>query len=86
MATDEIRYIPYPEAVMIHVELMRLEEKTRYGVFNRGLIESALARPQQAAAYEEADIFQSESETPHSLARRINSTVSTTTCILSSTP
>ena len=57
MATDERRYISYPEAVLIHIELMRLEGETRYGVFDRGLIESALARPQQAAAYEEADIF-----------------------------
>lgn len=57
MATNETRYISYPEAVLIHVELMRLEGETRYGVFDRGLIESALARPQQAAAYEEADII-----------------------------
>lgn len=57
MATDETRYLSYPEAVLIHVELMRLEGETRYGVFDRRLIESALACPQQAAAYEEADII-----------------------------
>ena len=57
MATDEVRYISDPEAVLIHVELMRLEGESRYGVFDRGLIESVLARPQQAAAYEGADII-----------------------------
>jgi death-on-curing protein len=36
---------------------MRLERETRYGVFDRRLVESALARPQQAAAYEAADII-----------------------------
>jgi death-on-curing protein len=57
MATDRIRYISYPEAVLIHIELMRLEGEIRYGVFERRLVESALARPQQAAAYEAADII-----------------------------
>ncbi len=57
MATDETRYISYTEAVLIHMELMRLEGEVRYGVFDRTLIGSALARPQQAAAYEEADII-----------------------------
>ncbi|MCI0392513.1 MAG: hypothetical protein MOB07_27595 [Acidobacteria bacterium] len=56
MATETARYITYPEAVLIHIELMRLEDEVRYGVFDRELIESALARPRQAAAYESADI------------------------------
>ena len=57
MATDRTRYISYAEAVLIHIELMRLERETRYGVFDRRLVEAALARPQQAAAYEAADII-----------------------------
>ncbi|MGH9766172.1 MAG: type II toxin-antitoxin system death-on-curing family toxin [Blastocatellia bacterium] len=56
MATETTRYITYPEAVLIHIELMRPEGEIRYGVFDRELIESALARPRQAAAYESADI------------------------------
>ena len=56
MAT-EIRYVSYAEAVFIHVRLMRLVGEERCGVFDRSLIESALARPRQAAAYEGADLF-----------------------------
>ena len=36
---------------------MRRIGETRYGVFNRFLVESALARPQQAAAYYQADLI-----------------------------
>ena len=36
---------------------MRKIGETRFGVFDRDLIESALARPQHAAAYENADII-----------------------------
>src|SRR2546423_14143844 len=36
---------------------MRLLGERRYGVFDRALIESTLARPQQAAAYESADLI-----------------------------
>ena len=61
MATDETRYISYSEAVLIHIELMRLEGEVRYGVFDRRLIESALMRPQQAAAYEAADLIRQTS-------------------------
>ncbi|HEX5083884.1 MAG TPA: type II toxin-antitoxin system death-on-curing family toxin [Blastocatellia bacterium] len=57
MATKPTRYITYPEAVWIHIQLMRLEGEIRYGVFDRELIESALARPRQAAAYEDADVI-----------------------------
>jgi prophage maintenance system killer protein len=52
-----LRYFSYAEAVAEHIELMRGLNETRYGVFERPLIESALARPQQAAAYENADLF-----------------------------
>lgn len=56
MATDPARYLSYTEAVLIHIELMRLLGETRYGVFDRALIESALARPRQAATFDRADI------------------------------
>src|SRR5437762_2945764 len=36
---------------------MRLLGERRYGVFDRALVESALARPQQAAAFENADLM-----------------------------
>jgi death-on-curing protein len=56
VATDGVVYLSYEEAVLAHIELMRYLGETRYGVFDRTLIESALARPRQAAAYESADL------------------------------
>jgi prophage maintenance system killer protein len=56
LAIHETVYISYTEAVVEHIELMRRLEEVRYGVFDRALIESALARPQQAAAYDNADL------------------------------
>ncbi len=35
---------------------MQLMGERRYGVFDRSLVESALARPRQAAAYENANL------------------------------
>lgn len=55
--TESIRYITFAEAVYIHIILMRRYEETHYGVAVRSLIESALARPRQAAAYENADLI-----------------------------
>ena len=52
-----MRYIAYSEAVVLHIELMRFYGETRFGVAFSELIHSALARPQQAANYEEASIF-----------------------------
>ena len=57
MATKEVVYLSYPEAVLAHIELMRYLGETRYGVFDRALVESAINRPQQAAAYESADLL-----------------------------
>lgn len=57
MAIEQFNYLTYAEAVAEHIELMRLLEEIRYGVFDRTLIESALARPQQAASYDNADLF-----------------------------
>jgi hypothetical protein len=45
LATENYAYLSYPEAVALHIELMRYLGETRYGVFDRTLIESALARP-----------------------------------------
>ena len=57
MATDRTKYLTYTEAVFLHLDLMRLVGETRCGTFERSLVESALARPQQAAAYEGADLI-----------------------------
>lgn len=56
MATETV-YIKYDEAVLIHISLMRALGETRYGVDFRDLVESALARPQNAAIYANADIL-----------------------------
>lgn len=57
MATESVRYLSYAEAVLIHFTVMQYYGETRYGIFSRELIESSLARPRQAAAYEDADII-----------------------------
>jgi death-on-curing protein len=56
LATERVVYLTYAEAVVEHIELMRKINEVRYGVFDRTLLKSALARPQQAAAYESADL------------------------------
>ena len=56
MAIDEIIYLTYEDAVFIHFDQMQIVGETRFGVYDRNLIQSALARPQQAANYENADI------------------------------
>ncbi len=45
MATDEIKYVSFEEAVRIHFGLMLRLGETRRGIDSRDLIESALARP-----------------------------------------
>jgi death-on-curing protein len=57
LATEGVSYVSYAEAVFLHIRLMRLSGETRYGVFDRALLQSALARPQQAARYEQADLI-----------------------------
>ena len=57
MATEDTRYFSYSDAALIHILLMRLSGETHYGVFDRDLVESALARPRQAAVYEQADLI-----------------------------
>lgn len=57
MEIEQTVYLTYLEAVSLHFELMEIWGETRYGVFDRTLIESALARPQHAAVYEKADLI-----------------------------
>lgn len=56
MATEEIIYLEYDDAVWFHIQLMWAWKETRYGIDQRELIESALARPKHAAVYENADL------------------------------
>ena len=56
MATEETVYISYEEAVLIHFSLMRALGESRFGVDFRDLVESALARPRNAAVYADADV------------------------------
>ena len=56
MATETV-YLKYEEAVLIHFSLMRKLGEIRYGIDHRDLIESALARPKNAAIYANADII-----------------------------
>ena len=51
------RYLTYPEAVTLHIMLMRRLGESHFGVFDRSLVESALARPRHAATFERADII-----------------------------
>jgi death on curing protein len=50
------RYLVYSEAVTLHVMLMRRLGEANFGVADRSLIESALARPRHAASLESADL------------------------------
>jgi len=48
---------------------MRLSGETHYGVFDRALIESALARPKQARAYEDADLIRQSATLSYGLIK-----------------
>ena len=52
-----MRYVAYSQAVLIHMIVMRYYGETRFGVDDRTLIESSLARPRHAAIYENADLY-----------------------------
>jgi hypothetical protein len=67
-ATGTVRYLTYAEAVTLHIMLMRRLGETRFGAFDRQLVESALARPRHAAAYEGADLIRPHQKSP--LGRR----------------
>ncbi|MDQ3180174.1 MAG: hypothetical protein M3Q33_06605 [Acidobacteriota bacterium] len=49
MATEDFVYLTVQEAVKFHVLYMRKLGETRFGVFDRNSIESALARPKHSA-------------------------------------
>lgn len=57
MAIENFVYLSVAEAVKFHVLLMRRVGETRFGVFDKNLIESALERPRHAAVYENADLI-----------------------------
>ncbi len=57
MATENVLYIEYAESVALHFEIMFSFGESRIGVAEPDLIESALARPKHAAAYENADVI-----------------------------
>jgi death on curing protein len=57
LATEELTYLTYSEAVEFHILYMRKVGESRFGVYDPDLIESALARPRHAAIYEDADLF-----------------------------
>ncbi len=61
MTDKEIFYLDYIDAVDLHFALMKTWGEIRFGVENRDLIESALARPKHAAIYENADIIRQAS-------------------------
>lgn len=56
MAIEDVVYLEYEEAVWLHFRLMWEWKEIRFGVDRRELLESALARPKQAAFYENADL------------------------------
>jgi death-on-curing family protein len=51
-----ILYLNAERAIILHDELMQSFNETRCGLASREMLESALARPQNAAIYENADI------------------------------
>jgi death on curing protein len=57
LATDEVVYVEYDEAVWLHFRLMWEWNEIRFGIDRRELLESALARPKHTAFYEKADII-----------------------------
>jgi death-on-curing protein len=57
LAIENFRYLTLTEAVKFHILYMRKIGEIRIGVFDRTLVDSALARPKHAAQYENADIY-----------------------------
>lgn len=56
MVTDPTHYFTYTEAIVHHIELMRALGEIRFGIFDRALLESSMARPQHAASFSHADL------------------------------
>jgi death-on-curing protein len=61
LAIEDFVYLTVQEAIKFHVLYLRKLGETRFGVFDRNLIESALARLQHAATYENADLIRQAS-------------------------
>ena len=57
MATKRFVYLTYLDAIELHFDVIRFYGEARIGIFDRNLIESALARPKHAASHENADII-----------------------------
>ena len=57
MATEKVVYLTYSDAVGHHFELMLSLGEIRFGVDQPDLIKSALARPEHASIYENADVI-----------------------------
>ncbi len=57
MAIEKVSYLTLTEAIKFHILYMRKIGETRIGVFDRNLVESALARPLASAAYEDGDLI-----------------------------
>lgn len=57
MATDEIIYLAYEDVIFLHFDQMRLAGETRFGVEDKNLILSTLARPRHEAIYNKADLI-----------------------------
>lgn len=57
MATKRFVYLTFLDAVELHFELMRQLGEKRIGIFDKALVQSALARPKHAATYENADVI-----------------------------
>ena len=57
IVSKRISYINCEDAIFHHIELMKSFNETRCGLNSRAMLESALARPRNAAVYENADII-----------------------------
>lgn len=69
MAIEKTLYLTFDEALLLHFTLMRQLGETRFGVDQRSLIESALARPRHAATYENADVIRQAATLLYSLIK-----------------
>lgn len=63
-----IRYVPIPTVLVIHSELVR-EFGGKPGLRDRGLLESALARPRNLKGYEGADLYRLAAAYAHGIIK-----------------
>lgn len=55
--SERISYLNGEDAIRHHAKMMEFHQETRCGLNSREMLESALARPQNAAVYENADLL-----------------------------